>query len=76
MKEITISMAEKISKETGYDEIVIFGYNPISKQQHVTTFGKTKEQCIDAAKAGNFLKKALGWPDELCKSKPNLKNKE
>jgi hypothetical protein len=34
------------------------------------TYGKTLAQCEDAAKAGNFLKKALGWPEELCTTKP------
>lgn len=37
--------------------------------QHITTYGKTKFQCIDAANAGNFLKKALGWPEKLCNAK-------
>lgn len=79
MKEITIAMAKQISKKTGYPEIVIFGYDPISGKQHVTTYGETKVQCIDAAKAGNFIKKACGWPDEFCHAKPNkqsLKDKK
>lgn len=37
---------------------------------HVTTYGKTKEDCAQAAKGGNFVKKALGWPDSMCKAKP------
>jgi len=66
-------------KKTGYPEIVILGYDPVSGKQHVTTYGETKVQCIDAAKAGNFIKKACGWPDEFCHAKPNkqsLKDKK
>lgn len=70
MKEITIEMAKFISRKTEYPEIIIMGYDPVSGQQHVTTYGETKEQCLDAAKAGNFIKKACGWPDELCHAKP------
>jgi hypothetical protein len=49
---------------------VIFAYDPVSGRQHVTTYGQTVAQCEDAAKAGNFLKKALGWPAEQCEAKP------
>ncbi|MCK9431858.1 MAG: hypothetical protein M0R00_02745 [Candidatus Omnitrophica bacterium] len=76
MKEITIKMAKKISRETEYPEIIIVGYDPVSGQQHVTTYGETKAQCLDAAKAGNFIKKACGWPDELCHAKPSRTNLE
>ena len=62
---IPISAAKAVSKNYEFPEVVIFAYDPETGKQHVTTYGKTKEQCIDAAKAGNFLKKALGWPDEL-----------
>lgn len=68
---IPITAAKNISKEYQFPEVVIFAYDPETGKQHVTTYGATKAQCIDAAKAGNFLKKALGWPDELCKAKPS-----
>lgn len=74
-KKIPISAAKKISEEFEFPEVVIFAYDPDSGKQHVTTFGQTKEQCEDAAKAGNFLKKALNWPDELCHAEPNLEKK-
>lgn len=69
-KNIPISAAKEISSKYEYPEIVIFAYDPITGKQHITTFGQTKAQCIDAAKAGNYLKKALGWPEELCNAKP------
>lgn len=69
-KSIPISVAKKVSVDHNYPEVVIFAYDPESGMQHVTTYGKTKEQCRDAAKAGNFLKRALGWPEEKCNAKP------
>ena len=70
INDITINMAKDISEKSGYDEVVIFGYNPKSGKQHITTYGVTIEQCKDAAKAGNYLKKALNWPEELCHTEP------
>jgi hypothetical protein len=69
MKEIPIEAAKNISKNFEYPEIVIFAYDPVTGYQHVTTYGETVDQSNDAARAGNFLKKALGWPDELCQAK-------
>jgi hypothetical protein len=70
MKCIPISEAKRISQIFDAPEVVIFGYDPKTGRQHMTTYGKTLAQCEDAAKAGNFLKKALGWPEELCTTKP------
>jgi len=70
-KKIPIKAAKEISKVYEYPEIVIFAYDPDAGAQHMTTFGKTKEQCIDAAKAGNHLKKALGWPEDKCNDIPS-----
>ena len=73
---IPISAAKDVSEKYEFTEVVIFAYDPETGKQHVATYGKTKEQCIDAAKAGNFLKKALGWPDELCHAEPNRAKKQ
>lgn len=73
LKDISISLAREISDKTNYPEIVIFAYDPESGQQHVTTYGRTLAQCEDAAKAGNFLKKALNWPEHLCQAVPDRK---
>lgn len=74
MENIKISDAKRISEKSGFPEIVIFGYDPESGSQHVTTYGKTKLQCNDAAKAGNHLKRALGWPEKDCHAKPSKKD--
>lgn len=68
---IPISAAKTISEKYCFPEVVIFAYDPETGKQHVTTYGKTKAHCIDAAKAGNCLKKFLGWPEELCNEKPS-----
>lgn len=69
-KRIPVTAAKKVSIEYEFPEVIIFAYDPETGKQHITTYGRTKEQCVDAANAGNNLKKALGWPDELCNAKP------
>jgi hypothetical protein len=70
-KRIPIKAAKEISKAFDFPEVVIFAYDPVSGTQHVTTYGKTKDQCADAAKVGNFLKRSLGWPESQCNAIPN-----
>jgi len=75
-KKIPISAAKRISEDYQYPEVVIFAYDPETSIQHITTYGKTLAQCKDAAKAGNFLKKALGWDDSLCNAEPTRCKKD
>lgn len=70
-EEIIIEMAKEISEKTGYPEIVIFGYDPDDGSQHVTTFGKKKRHCLDAARLGNWLKRHLGWDEKFCNAQPS-----
>lgn len=69
MERVPLEVAEKIANDYGYPEVAIFVYDPISGKQHLTTYGKTNEQCIDAIRAGKYLEKSLGWPNE-CMMKP------
>ena len=69
-KKIPISAAKTISKDYEFPQVVIFAYDPETGKQHVTTYGKSLRDCDSAAKAGNSLKKFLGWPDELCEEEP------
>ncbi len=66
MKSIPISAAEKIAKQYGYDQVMIFarkvGESPDPCGEHMTTYGVTKEHCSVIASAGNFLKdKIMNW---------------
>lgn len=69
-KNIPIKAAKDISVTYEYPEVVIFAYDPVSGLQHVTTYGQTVAQGKHAARAGAYLKKALGWPAEQCEAKP------
>ncbi len=66
---IPIKAAREIAKRYGLSQVVIWGKED-SASQHVTTYGRTIAQCSLAANFGNHLKRSLGWPEELCQTKP------
>ena len=61
--DIPISAAKEISDKYDYDQVIIIARKVgETGNEHVTTYGKTKEHCQVAARAGNFLKyKVMGW---------------
>lgn len=69
MKAIKISQAKDVRQQLGLTHVVIFGVDA-SGASHVATHGETQRYAREAAKAGNNLKAALGWPADLCKASP------
>ena len=67
--EIKISDIKKIRENLGMTHIVIFAIDN-KNYYHVATHGDTKRHSAEAADAGNYLKKQLGFPIEDCKSVP------
>lgn len=66
MKRIPIAAAERIAKDYGYDQVIIYarkvGESPAPHGEHLTTYGKDKVNCGVAARIGEFLKfKVIGW---------------
>lgn len=68
--DVPINAAEYIAKKFNKNQVVIVCWDQDHGRSHVTTFGKTKRDCKQAAIGGNKVKKALGWPDHLCHAKP------
>jgi hypothetical protein len=66
---ISIKEVKQLRENFGFTHLVIFGISNDGKQ-HVATHGKTAVQAKEAAFMGNNLKKDLGWPSNLCNSKP------
>jgi len=63
MKNIAIKDVKAIADKVGLTHVVVYGYDGCN--EWVCTYGKTIKQCAEAAKAGNFIKKALGWKQHL-----------
>lgn len=76
-KRIPITDAKKIGQNHGYSQVIIVAWDDVTGTTSVCTWGSTLKQCDQAAQGGNFVKKALGWPDDKCQDKPaRVKNKE
>lgn len=67
--EIPIRVASDIAKEFGLSQVVIWSSEPDGRQ-HVVTYGDTLENKARAADAGNRVKHAAGWPEELQHAVP------
>jgi hypothetical protein len=52
---IPISAARRIAEMYDYDQVVIIA-RKVGRNEHVTTYGKTKQHCEIAARIGSFLK--------------------
>ena len=68
--EVPISAAREIAESFEKDQVIVVTWDKAHGMMHVTTYGKTLEDCAQAAVGGNFVKKSLGFPDEDCESKP------
>lgn len=51
--------------------MILLTFDRSTGTTHVVTYGKTIEDCDQAAQGGNLLKKTLGWPENLCNAQPS-----
>jgi hypothetical protein len=69
-KGIPIKSARDIAHAFDKDQVIIVAWDKTHGKTHVTTYGKTVEECEQAAKGGNLVKRALGWPEDQCNAEP------
>jgi hypothetical protein len=69
-KRIPITEAKRLAETYSQSQVIIVTWDKINNRQHVVTYGKSITDCEQAALGGNFVKKALGWPDEHCHAEP------
>ncbi len=79
MKRIPIKEAREFAKKYDKDQVIIFSFSRGDGKTWVTTYGNTLEDCDQAARGANIIKKRWEWPEELCNEEPSrvkkLKNK-
>jgi hypothetical protein len=76
-KRIPITAAKQIADTYGYTQVIIHAYDgEQSGVQCVATYGKTVDDCNNAANGGNHIKKLLGWSPHLCNTLPRRRKKE
>lgn len=70
-KSIPIKEAKNLAKEYDLTHVIIYCFDQNNNIQHVVTYGKSLDQCDQAAKLGNMMKEGLGFPKSLCKDEPS-----
>lgn len=75
-KRIPIAVAKRIADDYDMNQVIIVTWDDKAKVTHVVTYGKSVEECVQAAQGGNFVKKALGWPEDQCKDMPSRAKKK
>ncbi len=71
MKRIPISTAKDIANKFDQDQVIVITFSKKTGLTHVVTYGKSKEDCIQAAQGGNIIKRdVLKWPEEECVAAP------
>ncbi len=68
-QNIKIAQVKRWREDINATHLVVFAISGDGVQQ-VATHGETEQNAKEAAKAGNKLKIALGWPEDLCRETP------
>lgn len=71
MSKIPVKALKDLANTYGLDRVVVFATN--ANTQFVSTYGRTVEECSEAADFGNLLKDALGWPASLHQQPSRVK---
>lgn len=71
MKRIPIKTAKDIAEKYDANIVIITAWDTKTGTSHVTTYGRSREECIWAAAGGNQIKRdLLKWPEEECHAQP------
>lgn len=68
-KRIPIKAARDFAEAHGLDQVIIWTWD--HKTQQVITYGRTVEDCEQAARGGNVVKQSAGWPLNECQDEPS-----
>lgn len=68
-KRIPIKAAREIGKQNGCSQVILVCWD--GERTHVVTWGRSVEDCDQAAQGGNFVKRALGWPANMTNAEPS-----
>lgn len=64
---IPISAAKKVAEEQNCRQVILLAWD--GELTHIVTYGKTADDCAQAATGGNLLKEKWGWPE--CNDQPS-----
>lgn len=60
-KRIAISVAKQIAESNRCRQVIVLAWD--GELTHIVTYGKSVDDCAQAAAGGNALKEKWGWPE-------------
>jgi len=70
MKRLPIKAAKDVADKYNQSQVIMVTWDKESNLIHTVSYGKTVKDCEEAAKGANMVRRALGFPEELCNAKP------
>jgi hypothetical protein len=67
---IPVKAAKALAEEHKLSQVIVFAWD--GKQTHVVTYGKTVEDCAQAAAGANKIKQGWGWPESTLAEPPRV----
>jgi hypothetical protein len=66
-KRLPIRAAKDVAQKYDCKQVIVLAWD--GELTHIVTYGKSREDCSQAATGGNLLKKKWGWPE--CNDQPS-----
>jgi hypothetical protein len=70
MKRLPIKAAKDLAQKYGQSQVILVTWDDKDNLIHTVSYGKTLKDCEQAAIGANKVRKALGFPEDMCKDKP------
>jgi hypothetical protein len=64
---LIIRIAREVAEQTASRQVILIAWD--GELTHIVTYGKTADDCAQAAAGGNMLKEKWGWPE--CNDQPS-----
>ena len=71
MKRLPIQAAKDVAERYNQQQVILVAWDAADGLTHVVSYGTTLAACEQAAAGANVVKRALGFPEELCNTKPS-----
>lgn len=65
MSRIPIKSLKELGNNHNQDIVIVFAIDSDGETSHVATWGRSINDCAQAAGWGNVMKDKLGWPETL-----------
>jgi hypothetical protein len=70
MKRLPIEAAKALAKKYNQAQVILVTWDALDHVIHTVSYGKTTDDCAQAALGANLVRETLGFPEEDCHEVP------